>query len=220
LHVKRFIVIGLGNFGSTLAQRLHDLGHEVVAIDSRPDVVDRLGPRVTRALVGDATQRVVLEEAGAAHADAAAISTGDNLAASVLSLLALRDLGVKQTFVKVISEEHARIVNALQAEESVFPEQESALALASRMTAGALLRYVQLGPALSLQEMPVPGEWYGKTLRELELPQRYRVQVVAVHDILRDVMAPVPEADRPLTQSDALLVAGDPKVLERLSRLR
>lgn len=218
--MKRFIVIGLGNFGSVLAQRLYELGHEVVAVDSKPELVDRLGPRVTRALVGDATRRVVLEEAGAAQADAAAISTGDNLAASVLALLALRDLGVRQTFVKVVSEEHARIVTALQAEESVFPERESALALASRMTAGALLRYVQLGPELSLQEMPVPDAWYGKTLRELELPQRYRVQVVAVHDILRDVMTAVPEADRPLTQSDALLVAGEPKVLERLSRLR
>lgn len=217
--MKRFIVIGLGNFGSTLARRLHDLGEEVVAIDSRPAVVDAMGPHVARALVGDATQRAVLEEAGAAQADAAAISTGDDLAASVLALLALRDLGVEKIFVKVISPEHARIVEALRAEECVFPERESALALASRMTGDALLRYVQLGPRLSLQEMCVPAEWYGKTLRELALPKRYQVQVVGVRDVLRDVMSPVPDIDRPLTHSDTLLVAGDPGVLERLARL-
>lgn len=217
--MKRFIVIGLGNFGSTLARRLHQLGHEVVAIDARAAVVDAMGPHVARALVGDATQRAVLEEAGAAHADAAAISTGDDLAASVLALMALRDLGVEKIFVKVISEEHARIVDALRAEESIFPERESALGLASRMTVGALLRYVQLGERLSLQEMGVPTEWYGKTLRELALPQRYQVQVVALHDLLRDEIAPIPDLDRPLTHSDTLLVSGDPAVLDRLARL-
>lgn len=217
--MKRFIIIGLGNFGSTLARRLDEMGQEVVAIDARPQVVDAMGRHVARALVGDATQRSVLEEAGAGQADAAAISTGDDLAASVLALLALRDLGVKKVFVKVISEEHARIVDALRAEESIFPERESALGLASRMAAGALLRYVQLGPSLSLQEMCVPAEWYGKTLRELSLPQRFQIQVVAVHDVLRDAMAPVPDIDRPLTHSDTLLVSGDPIVLERLARL-
>lgn len=218
--MKRFVVIGLGNFGSTLAARLYELGHDVVAIDTRPEVVDAMGPRVSRALVGDATKREVLREAGAGEADAAAISTGDDIAASTLALLALHDLGVKQIFVKVISEEHARIADALRAEESVFPERESALALASRMTDSGLLRYVQLGPSLSVQEMAVPGEWVGKTLRDLALPQRYRVQVVALHDILRDEMIAVPPADRVLTQSDALFVAGSPDVLEKLSRLR
>src|SRR5690606_32865453 len=99
--MKRFIVIGLGNFGNFLARRLHELGQEVVAIDQRPEVVDAIGPHVGRAVVGDATQRAVLEEAGARASDAAVISTGDNLAASILALLAVRDTGVKEIFVKV-----------------------------------------------------------------------------------------------------------------------
>jgi trk system potassium uptake protein TrkA len=218
--VKRIIVVGLGNFGSTLAHRLHELGHEVVAIDIRPDLVDAIGPRVSRAFAGDATKRAVLEEVGAAEAGAAAISTGDDLAASVLTLLTLHDLGLKQVFVKVISEAHARIVDALGAEEAVFPERESALGLASRMTASGLLRYTQLAPGVSAQEMAVPDAWCGKTLRELELPQRYRVQVVALHDLLRDTMQPIPAPDRVLTQSDTLLLAGEPQALDRLTRLR
>lgn len=218
--MKRFVVVGLGNFGATAATRLHELGHEVIAIDQRADVVDAVGSRVLRALVGDATRKAVLEEARAREADAAVISTGDDLAASVLALLALRDLGVEHVIVKVVSDEQARIVEALGADETIFPERESAMALASRLTAGALLRYVQLGPALALQEMPVPSEWYGMTLRELQLPSRYRVQVVAVHDVLRDEMIPVPEADRALRDSDTLLVAGDPRVLEKLAGLR
>lgn len=212
-------MVGLGNFGSTLATRLHELGHEVVAIDARAELVDAMGPFVARAFVGDATKRSVLEQAGARQADAAVISTGDNLAASTLSLLALRDLGVKAIYVKVTSDEHTRIADALGAEETIFPERESARGLASRLTATAVFKYASLGPALSVQEMGVPEAWQGKTLRELGLPQNYRVQVVAVHDILRDEMIAVPRADRVLTDSDTLLVAGDPAVLARLASM-
>lgn len=218
--MKRFIVVGLGNFGTFLATRLSELGHDVIAIDSQPDLVDTLGHRVSHAVVGDATRRAVLEEAGARDSDAAVVAMGDHLAASVLVLLALRDIGVKEIFVKVSSAEHQRIADALGATESIFPERETALDLASRLTSGRLLQYVQLGPDFGLQEMPVPIEWYGRTLRELELPQRYRVQVVAVHDVLLDQMVPVPNPDRKLTDSDTLLVAGDPGALEQLARLR
>lgn len=218
--MKRTIIVGLGNFGSVIAERLHQLGHEVVAIDARAEMVDAIGPKISRALVGDATSKAVLEEAGARGADVAVVSTGENLAASILALLALRDLRVKSIFVKVRSDEHARIADALGAEESIFPERESALGLASRLTAGALLQYVQLGKKLSIQEMAVPAGWVGQTLRELELPQRYHVQVVAVHDILRDDMQVTPSPDRPLTQSDTLLVAGEPAVLEKIARVR
>jgi trk system potassium uptake protein len=217
--MKRFIVVGLGNFGSALAVRLYEQGHEVIAIDRRAELVDAMGPRVSLAFVGDATKRAVLEEVGARQAHAAVVSTGDDLAASTLALLALRDLGVKSIYVKVSSDEHVRIADAIGAEETIFPERESAEALASRLTASAIFKYVAFGPALSVQEMAVPASWYGKTLRELALPNTYRVQVVAIHDVLRDVMTVVPDADRALTDSDTLLVAGEPAVLARLANM-
>lgn len=217
--MKRIIVIGLGNFGSILARRLHQLGHDVLAIDTRPDVVDAIGPSVTRAVVGDATNRQVLDEAGATGADAAVVATGENLAASILSLLAAKDLGIQNIFVKVRSEDHARIVEQLGATEYIFPERESAMGLASRVTSSKLIQYVQLGSDLSLQEMAVPEAWLGKTLRELALPSKYRIQVVAVHDILRQQMFPVPAPDRKLTTSDSLLVAGEPGALESIASL-
>lgn len=218
--MKRIVVVGLGTFGSVLAVKLHELGHEVVAIDNRADVVDALGGRVARAVVADATQRKVLEQLGVAKADAAVVSTGDNLSASILTLLALKDLGVESVFVKVRSDDHARIANALGAAESVFPERESAVGLASRVTSGKLIQYVQLGNDFGLQELPVPNTWIGKTLRDLALPQRYRVQVVALHDVLTDQMIPVPPADRSLLPSDTLLVAGHPDALETVANVQ
>lgn len=217
--MRRFTVIGLGNFGAFLATRLYDLGYEVIAIDRRQDVVDKVGPDVTRAIAADASSAATLRELGVGDSDAAVVSTGDDLAASVLSLLALRDIGVKEVFVKVHSEEHRRIVDALGATESVFPERQAAQSLASQLTSGRLLRYVELGEQFGLQEMAVPEAWLGKSLRQLALPTKHKMQVVAVHDMLRDAIA-IPDADRVLTPSDSLLVAASPEVLESLAKLR
>lgn len=216
--MERFTVIGIGNFGAFVATRLYQLGHDVIAIDRREDVIERIGPHVTRAAIGDATDRAVLEELGVRDSTAAIVSTGDDLSACVLSLLALRDLGVQDVYVKVVSEDHRRIVDALGAAESIFPERQAGEALATRLTSRRLLRYVEIDPELSLQEMAVPEAWTGHTLRELGVPARYQVQVVAVHDVLRDHTA-IPDPDHKLTPSDTLLVAGTPDALAAVARL-
>lgn len=217
--MQRFVIIGLGNFGSSVARRLYELGHEVLAFDQSPAIVDANGPYVTRAVAGDATRREVLDEAGADHADAAIVSTGDNLAASVLALLALRDLHVKEIYLKVNSEEHARIAEALGATETIFPEKQAAQNLASRLTSGKLLQYTTYGERFGIQEMAVPDSWQGRTLAQLKLPVEHQIQVVAVHDILRDELA-IPDPTRSLTPSDTLLVAGSVESLERIVKLR
>ena len=217
--MNRFVVIGLGNFGSTIARKLYELGHEVVAVDAAVDVVDTHGPYVTRAIAGDATRREVLAEAGAEGADVGIVSIGENLGASILSLLALRDLKVQAIYVKVISEDHARIAEALGVTDTVFPEREAASNLASRITSGKLLQYTAYGDQFGIQEMAVPEAWSGKTLLELELPQQFQIQIVAIHDLLRDTIT-VPRPTQKLTPSDTLLVAGAPAQLESLTKLR
>lgn len=217
--MNRFVVIGLGNFGSTIARRLYEHGHEVIAIDLDPAVVDTHGPYVTKAIAGDATKREVLEEAGAEAADGGIVAIGENLGASVLALLALRDLRVQARYVKVLSEDHARIAEALGASDTVFPEREAASNLASRIVSGKLLHYTAYGEQFGIQEMAVPDTWAGKTLQDLKLPQEYQIQVVAVHDLLRDTIT-IPRPDQPLTPSDTLLIAGAPAQLEKLAKLR
>jgi trk system potassium uptake protein TrkA len=215
----RFVVIGLGNFGAGVAESLHAKGHDVVAVDLDAAAVDRIGPRVTRAAVGDGRQRSVLERVGAEEADAAVVSTGDDLAASVLATMALRDLGVKQIFAKVISPDHARIMDHLGVTETIFPERESALRLAERVVSTEILNYVELGHGFSLQELAVPEHWIGRSLRELELPRRYRVSVLAVHDVLNDTITPAPDPDAPLKESDTVLVAGADEDLRHMAEV-
>lgn len=217
--MNRFVVVGLGHFGSFIAKRLYELGHEVIAIDSRASLVDSHGPFVTRALVGDATNKEVLDEAGADDADTAIVSTGDNLGASILCLLALRDLGVENIFVKVNSLEHARIADSLGATDTVFPEMQSATNLAQRITSGKLIHYTAYSEQFGIQEMTVPTSWYGKTLQDLKLPIEHQIQVVAIHDNLQDTIT-IPDPVRPLLPSDTLLIAGAPERLEALTKLR
>ncbi len=217
--MNRFVVVGLGHFGSFIAKRLYELGHEVIAIDMQEQLVDAHGPFVTKAFVGDGTHKEALDEVGADDADAAIISTGDNLGASILTLLALRDLRVKSIYVKVNSIEHARIAEALGATDTVFPEMQAATNLAQRITSGRLLHYTAYSEQFGIQEMAVPTSWNGKTLMDLKLPQEHQIQVVAIHDNLRDEIS-IPDSSRPLLPSDTLLIAGAPERLEALTKLR
>jgi trk system potassium uptake protein len=217
--MKRFVVIGLGNFGASAAESLNAQGHDVVALDTNESAVDRVAPHVSRAAVGDGKQFQVLERIGAKGADAGVVSTGDDITASILATLALRDLGVREIFVKVISLDHARVMEKLGVTETIFPERESALRLGIRIGQRGLLNYVRLGAGFSIQEMAVPESWIGRTMRELALPRRYRISIVALHDVLQDRMVPVPDPDTRLTESDTLLVAGTDEDLARAARV-
>ncbi len=213
--MKRFVVIGLGNFGSSAAEALHAKGHEVIAVDPREEVVDRIAPHVSRGAVADGRSIDALERMGARNADVGIVSTGDDITASILSTMALRDLGVKEVYVKVISRDHARVMERIGATETVFPERDTALSLASRLSGSAILNYVRLGTGFSVQEMAVRDDWIGKSLRVLELRKHFGITVIAVHDILHDQIIGTPDPDMVLQGSETLLVAGRDEDLAR-----
>lgn len=217
--MKRFIIIGLGNFGFSAAEALNNAGHDVIVIDVDGDVVDRIAPHVARAAVGDGTDIQTLQRIGAADADIGVIATGDDITASILATMALHDLKVKDVYVKVISRDHARVMQRIGVTETVFPERDSATALATRLSGTALLNYVRLGEGFSIQEMAVPEKWNGRTIRELQLRQTFDITVIALHDVLNDRMLPSPDPDSTLKDSDTLLVAGSDAALAKAAQL-
>lgn len=213
--MKRYVVIGLGNFGAGVAERLHAMGHDVAALDVDLAKVEHVADFLRTAVAGDGTDLEVLDRIGAREADVGIVSTGQDVTASVLAALALRDCGVAEIHVKVVSDLHARILEKLGVAETIFPEREAAHLLAKRVESRAILNYVELGEGFSAQEMAVPDRWVGRTLRELELPSRYGVSVIAVHDVRSDAIVPVPAPDTRLEDWHALLVAGaDEKLAE------
>lgn len=218
--MKRFVVVGLGNFGFAVAQTLAAKGHDVIAVDLHGDVIDRIAPMVGRAAVGDATDLETLDRIGASGADAGVVSTGDDITASILAVMALGDLKVRDIFVKVVSSNHARVMTRIGVTETIFPERDSAIGLATRMSGTALLNYVRLGSGFSVQEMGVPAAWIGKTIRELSLRQAHDITIVAVHDVLTDRIVATPSPDDVLKDSDTLLVAGSDDALGRAARIK
>jgi trk system potassium uptake protein TrkA len=218
--MKRFVVVGLGNFGMSVSETLHAKGFEVIAIDTDSDLVDQAADFVSRAVVGDGTSVSLLERLGVKGCDAGVVATGDDITSSVLSVLALQDMSIKQIHVKVISHEHARVMERLGVTESIFPERESALSLGSRLSSKAIFKHVRLGLGFSLHEMGVPNVWKGSTLRELNLRSEYNITVVATHDIKDDIMHLPPDPDFFLSDQTALLLAGSDEDLARLSELK
>lgn len=217
--MKRFVVIGLGHFGSWAARALYAQGYEVIAVDRRAELVDHHAEGVSRAVVGDGRDRSLLAEIGAGEADAAIVSTGEDLAASILITLAVKDLGVTQVYVKVTSEDAARALDALAVTETIFPEREVAYRVAHRIPSHTVIDYIPLTETHSIQQIAVPDAWLGKSLRELALPRRHGIQIVAVYDVLEDRIDVVPDPDDPLKESDLAVVAGpDEKIREMLER--
>lgn len=218
--MKRYVIIGLGSFGASVAESLYAKGHEVIALDHNEEAVDRVASFVTRAAVCDGRDAQVLERIGARGADAGVIGTGDDITASILSTMALHDVQVREVYVKVVSRDHARVMERMGVTESIFPERESALALGTRIAGAGLLNYVRLGNGFSIQEMAVPERWNGKTLRELELRRVYGISVIALHDVLTDKINPAPDPDAKLKDSDTLMVAGRDEDLVRIANVR
>lgn len=210
----------MGNFGSSVAEALSAKGQEVIAIDRDGAAIDRIAPLVAKAVVGNGGDATLLERLGVRAANAGVISTGDDITASILATMALHDLEVAEVFVKVISRDHARVMERVGVTETVFPERDSALSLGTRICGTAVFNHVRLSDGFSVQEIAVPETWQGRTLRELELRQHYDITVVAFKDVLTDRISPTPNPDIKLKGSDTLLIAGGDKALERTAALK
>lgn len=215
--MDRFVIVGLGNFGSSVAETLYSHGHDVIAVDVDEEAVDAIASHCSRAAVGDGREVALLREIGAVEADAGVVSIGNDITASILSTMALKDLGVERVYVKVISDDHARIMRQLGVTETVFPERDSGINLASRISEKGVLDYVRMGRKLSIQELVVPEAWRGHTLRELDMRAEYGVSVVAIHDTTVDNMIVPPDPDETLQGTDTLILAGTDEAIEAVA---
>ncbi len=212
--MSRFAVIGLGRFGSTLARSLYQKGHEVIGIDVDPELVQALRDGATQAVVLDVRDKERLKALGLKDVDVAIISVGENLEASTLAAFYLKEMGVT-VVARAVSPDHGRILEAIGIDEVIYPERDMALRLADRLTHPNLLDYVALGPEYSVMEVSVPASFIGKTLQDLRIRNRYRVQVVAIRDALTDTLNLMPQAGDVLKDSDVLVVLGAREDLEK-----
>lgn len=213
----RVLLVGFGAFGLWFAKSMCELGHEVIAIERDGELVDRYADWASRVIMGDATDPIVLERAGARDVDAAVIGTAEALSTTILATIALRDLGVTQIYAKVRSENEARALTGLHITEAIFPERESAFRLAHRIATSSVLQFTPIAPGYSVQEMACPDEWVGQTILQLDPRTRFGIQVIAVRDALTGEFKLPPDPVEVIKPSDSLVLAGSDDVLARFS---
>ncbi|QJB54886.1 TrkA family potassium uptake protein [Pseudodesulfovibrio sp. zrk46] len=204
---KEVGVIGLGKFGYALAAALTDLGHDVVGVDRNPDNVRRAQGKLAQVYECDATDEKALGQVGFKDLEKVIVSTGSSMEASILVVLNLQTLGVRDIWVKAISEEHERVLYKLGVPYVVFPEAFVAFQLAHRLTMPGIHDYFGLGTDVVTREILV-DKWAGKTLRDLDLTNKFHVQVIAYRKNGEAVFSFVPDANMEFTEGDVIVLIG------------
>jgi len=206
--MKRVVVIGLGTFGFNIAKDLYENGLEVIAIDKDKEMTQKIKGFSTKAILADAKDKGVIESIGIQSDDVVIVSFGEDLAASMLITLHLKELKIKNIIVKAPNEDHKRVLEKVGATEVIIPEREIADKVAKILISPNVLDYIPLSEDYTICELASPPSFMGKTIRELQLRSRYHIEVIAVREVLPERLQMVPRADFVIKDSDILLVMG------------
>ncbi len=215
-HSDSIVVIGLGRFGSAVARSLVQLGHDVLAMDTRLDVVQDLSDELPNVVQADSTEPEALRQLGVADFAHVVVSIGQNLEASVLTVLNLSQLGVKDIWVKANTAQHGRIVERLGAHHVVFPEADMGHRVAHLVT-GKMIDFIEFDDGFALAKTRAPRELHGRTLGEGNVRQRWSVTVVGVKRHNLDFIYGRPETV--VEPGDRLIVAGATRAVEAFAAL-
>ena len=215
--MKRVVVIGLGIFGFNVAKTLYESGFEVTAIDKNKDIIQKIRDHSTKAILADGTDKDVMESIGIQEDDIVIISFGEDLAASTLITLHLKELKVKQIIVKAPNEDHKHVLEKVGATEVIIPEREMATKVARSLISPNVLDYIPLSGNYTICEMVPPANFYGKTIGELYLRSKYHIDVIAVKEVLSDQVKMVPHADYVIKDTDVLVVIGKEQDMNKVN---
>jgi len=215
--MKSFIVIGLGRFGTQVAKQLHSLGCEVLAMDMSAELVQQVANDVTHAVVGDGQDKEVLKALGVRNLECAIVAIGDNLAASVLVTMNMKELGVPYIVCKAHDETHRKVLEKLGADQIVIPEHENGARLARSLSNPNVLDYIELSDEYGIVEVPVPKAWCDKTLKELNVRAKLGANIIAIRANGKINVSPA--ADYMFRAGDVVVVLGDSATLEKVQKL-
>ena len=201
---KQYLVVGLGRFGSALALELAAQGMQVLAIDRNLEVVEAHRGVLADVVRGDAMDEDVLKQLGAAEFDAAVVTMGDDVKASSVITMHLKELGVPYVVSKAADDFHGRMLTRLGADKVIFPERDMGRRVAHNLVSEKIMDYLELSPDCSLEEMRPQPEWVGVPLKELNLRGKHRINVVAVRT--QAGIDAMPGPDTVLGADDVMLV--------------
>jgi len=201
-----FLVIGLGRFGSSLALRLMELGHEVMVVDRDEETVEEIAPLVTQAKIADCMEESALRSLGVESFDVCFVCTSEQFQSSMEITSLLKEFGAPFVVAKAERDLHARLLLKIGADEVVFPERDMAQRTAMRYSVNGALEYIELSEGFAIFELEAPASWEGKSLAQLDVRSRCHVNVIGIKK--DGIVRPIP-ADRLLHAGEHILVAGE-----------
>lgn len=218
--MKRFAVIGMGEFGFYVAKTLFEQGHEVIAIDINRNQVQAVSNYCTEAIVMDATETQSLKALGLEEMDAVVVSIGTHISSSIMICLHLQEFGVKKILAKALGEDHKKILKKVGATEIINPEMAMAIRVAKGLSTPNILDFIPLAEGFDLLQVDPPREFIGKTLKELDLRAKYGVHIIAIKELVPENFILVPPADFVIKDSDLLIMVGKDEDVKRVKGLK
>lgn len=177
---KSFAVIGLGQFGMTLALNLAASNFDVLVIDDKEENIQEIAEKVTYAVKADVREPGVLKALGVQNVDVAVIAISENIEASIVAAMQAKELGVPFVMAKANSALHGRILNKIGADKIIYPEQEMGLRVARNLMTSGFVDMFELSSDFSLAEFKIPAEWVGKSLTELKIRKKYHINIIGI----------------------------------------
>ena len=215
--MKNILLIGLGRFGRHIALQLNKLGHEVMAVDSNEERVNKILPIVTNAQIGDSTNTEFLKSLGIGNFDVCIVTIGGNFQNSLETTSLLKELGAKLVVSRAERDVQEKFLLRNGADEVIYPEKQVANWAAIRYTADHIRDYIEVDEAHAIFEVEVPKGWIGKTVGELDIRRKYSINIMATKENGKINMAVSP--DTVLTDNSTLLVLGAYKELQKCFRI-
>ena len=214
-NAKEFLIIGLGRFGAGLARTLLASGHEVLAVDNDFTVVELRAPEIPHVVQLDSTKIEALREIGAEHFDTAVVCIGSDFEANMLTTVSLKKLGVPQILAKARTRTQREILMQIGAEEVILPEHEAGVRLGRRLSGMGFINYLEVSPDFSIVDMLAPERYFGHTLAEADLRNKYGLTVIAIRR--GEDMIVNPPANFKINAGDEFIVVGSMSDAERMT---
>lgn len=208
---QQFAVIGLGRFGTSVAQKLYDAGQEIMGIDINEERVEDADLIVTHAVTADSTDEDALKSLGIRNFDCVIVAIGNDMQSSILTTLLLKELGVKQVIAKALSKHHGQVLNKIGADWIIYPERDMGERVAHQLLSPNVINFIELSQDYNIEEIKIPPSMIDKSLRELDMRAKYNVNAIAIVSNGGIIISPSP--DHVITKGDILVVIGNRKDL-------
>ncbi|MBI0576975.1 TrkA family potassium uptake protein [Neobacillus cucumis] len=210
---KQFAVIGMGRFGSSLSAELFKEGAEVLVIDKNEKRIQENSDFSTHAVVADTTDERVIKELGLRNMDVVVVAIGDDIQASILTVMILKELGAIQVIAKAVTNQHAKVLTQVGADRVVLPERETGIRIAKNLLSPNVLDFIELSDEYKIEEIVASSFMIGKSLRELDIRAKYQLSVIAIKSDGKMNISPFP--DDKINPGDTLVVLGEKKLLKK-----